>query len=511
MDSGGGKNPLGPRHDARVQKPESAADRMAALKARVAAAVGSSKASGAPTGGLGVSLHPALQGMDWKPASRAHDPKTAATAAAARLPQANKAPNLASLRDLGRPAPKDTPPKHNPYIDEAALGGRQRQRRELVFNEKGKYMQKGAAMRRAAQLEEMKKRIEAQTRKAGIEEDLESKAFVVEAPPAVEWWDEALCGASYEAIGDGDAGMRLEGDGGMHLDGDAGMRLEGADSIITEYVQHPVMLQPPQDRLIPEAKPIRLTKTEQKKLRRQRRMRDLKEEQAKIRLGLVPAPPDKVKQSNLMRVLGDQAVKDPTAVEAAVRAQIAGRKQRHEEANAERALTKDQKHDKLARNQDKDASHGIHMAVFRIDSLANPQHRYKIGINAEQHALTGVCIMNPRFCLVVVEGGHWSMNKYRKLMTSRISWTEAVPSRSRGGPNDDKYENQHDFLRAEDDKGVLKDLATNACHLVWEGEVKSRAFKRWSSKICVKEAEAREVLARADLENLWTLAKGAGR
>src|SRR4051794_27486608 len=53
---------LGPRHDAasRIQKPESAADRMAALKARVAAAVGTAKAKG----GLNTPLHPALADLN---------------------------------------------------------------------------------------------------------------------------------------------------------------------------------------------------------------------------------------------------------------------------------------------------------------------------------------------------------------------------------------------------------------------------------------------------------------
>jgi hypothetical protein len=38
-------------------------------------------------------------------------------------------------------------------------------------------------------------------------------------------------------------------------------------------------------------------------------MAELKEMQAKIRLGLVPAPPPKVKKGNLMRVLGDGKTK----------------------------------------------------------------------------------------------------------------------------------------------------------------------------------------------------------
>ena len=43
----------------------------------------------------------------------------------------------------------------------------------------------------------------------------------------------------------------------------------------------------------------------------------------KVRLGLVAPDEPKVKLSNLMRVLGNEAVMDPTKVEAHVRAQVA--------------------------------------------------------------------------------------------------------------------------------------------------------------------------------------------
>ena len=115
-----------------------------------------------------------------------------------------------------------------------------------------------------------------------------------------------------------------------------------------------------------------LTKKERKKMRTQRRREVETEKQEKIRLGLEPPPPPKgtvdkflakktdlascdfeerkkrepqslmtcthqfreltkiyfflaVKISNLMRVLGSEAVQDPTKVEAHVRAQMAQR------------------------------------------------------------------------------------------------------------------------------------------------------------------------------------------
>ncbi|CAF3514391.1 hypothetical protein SNK03_007123 [Fusarium graminearum] len=474
---------LGPRHDtsSRVQKPDSAADRMAALKARVAAAIGTSKAKG----GLNVGLHPALEDLgSHKPSNKSKESTPAPSGARSDKPRSQDALRSASVnRESGE----------NPYFDQSSSaqpgGGKARQSRSLVFNQKGKYIAQANALRRQAALEAMKKRIAEQTRKAGIDDDLDvERKFVVEAPPEIEWWDEGLVeGGSYDV-----------------LDDPSKLKFTTPDTIITEYIQHPVALEPPQDGHVPAAKPMFLVKKERQKLRRQRRMAELKETQAKIRLGLVPAPPPKVKKGNLMRVLGDVAVKDPTAVEARVNREIAERHQKHVESNEERKLTKDEKHEKLAANQQKDAEKGIHMLVFKIGSLANGQHRYKIGINADQLALTGTCIMHPKFNLVIVEGGEWGIKKFKKLMLNRIDWTENSPSRDRDG----KQGATRDWLLAEKDTGELKDMSTNECKLIFEGEEKARAFRKWGSKVCETDSEARDALARTKMDNFWQLAKG---
>jgi U4/U6 small nuclear ribonucleoprotein PRP3 len=241
-------------------------------------------------------------------------------------------------------------------------------------------------------------------------------------------------------------------------------------------------------------------------------MLELKETQAKIRLGLEPAPAPKVKKGNLMRVLGEEAVKDPTAVEARVNREIAARFDKHMQTNEERKLSKEERHEKIATNQAKDAAKGIHVLVFKIGSLANGQHRYKIGINATQHGLTGVCIMHPKFCLVIVEGGEHSVKNYKNLMLRRIKWTESLPSREKdaaalaasatgGGAT------VRDWLKGEDDKGQLKDLSANKCVLLFEGESKAPAFKKWGSKVCETDGEAREFLSHRKMDNFWTQAK----
>ncbi|ERE89882.1 U4/U6 small nuclear ribonucleoprotein Prp3-like protein [Cricetulus griseus] len=73
-----------------------------------------------------------------------------------------------------------------------------------------------------------------------------------------------------------------------------------------------------------------------------------------------------VRISNLMRVLGTEAVQDPTKVEAHVRAQMAKRQKAHEEANAARKLTAEQRKVKKIKKLKEDISQGVHISVYRF-------------------------------------------------------------------------------------------------------------------------------------------------
>lgn len=486
--------------------PSAASDRISQLKARIAAATSKSTELanrkhaipsppvysddlGRATGGLGMVIHPALLGDTQRDTRPSHGKTIPGKSGETRQKEQKKA-------QLELTAPSLDELKANPYFDVSLSvknpAGKGRISRQLVFNEQGKYVQQAAALRRQAQLEEMKKRIAERARQAGIDEDLDvDKAFLVPKPPEIEWWDEGLInGPSYDA-----------------MDDPSNIKIDTPDSIITIYIQHPVLIEPPQEKIAPTAKPMFLTEKEQKKLRRQRRMAERKEQQAKIRLGLEPPPPPKVKKSNLMRVLGEQAIQDPTAVEARVNREIAERKAQHEETNAERKLSKEQRHEKLTRQQAQDAAQGIHVRVYRIDSLANGKHRYQISVNADQNKLTGVCIMHPRFNLVIVEGGHHSIRAYDKLMRNRIRWHEIE------GPSKSAQEGNREvlakWLEAEDEQGNLKDLSDNQCVLVFEGEEKDRRFRKWiGARVCETDAQAKDVLSRARMESFWNIAKG---
>lgn len=452
-------------------------------------------------GGLGIGLHPSLMG-DLAAPSRTKSqqgPKFSTTKGNQQAVKVN--PYL--------PTPQqDEEEKFDDEIYDPSLVSRrggERKSRELMFNQKGKFIAQANALKQQARMEEMKKRIAMETRKTEIEE-AGDKAFLVEAPPDVEWWDEGLLPPEQNTYEDWDKPGRN--------------RIESDDTIITIYVQHPVLLKAPQEAFQPAAKPMMLTKKEQKKVRRQRRMADMKEEQAKIRLGLVEPPPPKVKKSNMMRVLGEQAVKDPTAVEARVNREIAQRLHDHEAANEDRKLTKEQRAEKLQQQQEADEAKGVHVCVFRVDNLSSGKHRYQVDINAKQNALMGIVALHPTMNLVIVEGGAHSIKNYKKLMLNRIKWSEntlplsATTPTTFTGPADGKESKQStardSWLNPMTDDGNLKDLSGNKCQLVWEGVERAKRFKRWYSRVCETDGEAREVLRRSGMENMWTLARSVG-
>ena len=332
-------------------------------------------------------------------------------------------------------------------------------------------MQAANEMRRKAALEAMKKRIQAQAVKAGLEESTEIQAYTVPMPPDVEFWDEGF----QSGIDD--------------------------NELISRLVVHPIMIEPPQEKFVTiKEQPLKLTKKEQKKMRRIRRAEEHREEQAKIRLGLVPTPAPKIKHSNVMRVYGELAVKDPTAVEAMVNKQLAERKAKHEAENSERQLTKEQRAEKSAKKAKENAAMGLTMSVFKIalgkDKLLG-KHRYKIDVNAKQYNdITGCVIAAPSLTLCLVEAGEFSTKKYKKLMLERVKWQAILDGNG-------EIQNHDEDMDDEDSKD-------HTCTLLWQGQIRDRKFKKWGSIRDVEsDTQAKEALMRAKMENFWTLAKSS--
>lgn len=89
--------------------------------------------------------------------------------------------------------------------------------------------------------------------------------------------------------------------------------------------------------------------------------------------------------------------------------------QAHEDANAARKLTADQKREKKIKKIKEDTSLGTLVAVYRIRDLHElASKKFKVEANAKQLFMTGCVVLYPDCCVVVVEGGPKQQKKYKR-------------------------------------------------------------------------------------------------
>ncbi|KAI0000693.1 pre-mRNA processing factor 3-domain-containing protein [Russula compacta] len=474
--------------------------------------------SSAPSRGQNRSVEPAPQGVGLKMAAHPLllDSSTPA-------PQSKKdrykpmQPKFASIRANARnvPTPPPAPPpaptvaKENPYAAAAASASaetgfegapRERVGRSLRFNPKGKYVSIANQVRQDAQLEALKQRIAESARKAGLDSEFDTleKNIRREVPPIAEWWDAPLLPTGrYSDLDEFDP---------------AYLKIRTENSPITIYIQHPIPIPAPGDKNKPPPKPLMLTKKEQKKMRKQRRQGELQDKRDRIRMGLIPPDPPKVRLANLMKVLTSDAVQDPTRVETRVRRDVAMRKHTHDKMNAERKLTDEQRREKVEAKKAEEDKRGVLGAVFKVSTLSDPAHRFKVRKNAEQMALTGLVIFNPAFSMVYVEGAAKFMRSYKRLMLYRTKWTEAARARGEeevelaGGEEGGEGENGGTGKGTAGPSTSEVSLEGNRCDLVWEGPVRERAFTNFRPKSCPTDSAARDALG-TKLMSYWDMAK----
>ncbi|CAE6452992.1 unnamed protein product [Rhizoctonia solani] len=349
--------------------------------------------------------------------------------------------------------------------------------RSFRFNQKGKYVSMGNQIRQEAQLEALKQKIAESAKKAGLDSEFETLERNIRATRGTP------CGRVFDSKEPNLANTNIR----------------SQDSPITMYVQHPIPVPAPWEKNQTELKPLKLTSKEAKKLRRRRRMADLQEKQDRVRMGLLPPDPPKVRLANLMKVLTTDAVQDPTKVEARVRREVAARKVAHDKMNTERKLTDEQRREKVESKKTEEERKGLFVAVFKIKTLSDPSHRFKVRKNAEQYGLTGICIFNPSFALVVVEGSAKAIKGYKRLMLVRIDWTQAAGAR-------EADEDAPPPKDEQEDEGGPVSLENNRCDLVFEGPIREHNFQSFKPKRCPTDAMAKEALGTKALP-YWDTAK----
>uniref|UniRef100_A0A2K5QN88 U4/U6 small nuclear ribonucleoprotein Prp3 n=1 Tax=Cebus imitator TaxID=2715852 RepID=A0A2K5QN88_CEBIM len=314
----------------------------------------------------------------------------------------------------------------NTFFDpRVSIAPSQRQRRTFKFHDKGKFEKIAQRLRTKAQLEKLQAEISQAARKTGIHT---STRLALIAPkkelkegdiPEIEWWDSYIIPNGFDLTEENPKREDYFG--------------------ITNLVEHPAQLNPPVDNDTPVTLGVYLTKKEQKKLRRQTRREAQKELQEKVRLGLMPPPePKGTFLSGLCCQKGWQVYVFNSG------GTLTSLYLAHEEANAARKLTAEQRKVKKIKKLKEDISQGVHISVYRVRNLSNPAKKFKIEANAGQLYLTGVVVLHKDVNVVVVEGGPKAQKKFKRLMLHRIKWDEQT-SNTKG----DGYSQRPELWRNE--------------------------------------------------------------
>merc|ERR1711972_660035 len=361
------------------------------------------------------------------------------------------------------------------FIEEGSLVKKEKRLVQRI-HEKASGIDKEKKEEKKKKEEEKKKQAEKEAEEAkeaegGIRK-IEPKIMRREVIPDVEWWDMPF----------------LKED----INGQKRAYTEVNVEKITPYVEHPIPIKITTEKEIPDAAMMHLTPKERKKLRRLKRQERTQEIRDKIKMGILQPPPPKVKMSNLMRVLGDEAIADPSTIERKVRQQVEQRRKEHEQRNEARKLPAEERKAKKKQKWMAETEPTTQVLVFKIKDLNNKRHLFKIDMNAQQFHLTGCCITCPGVAnIVIVEGGPRAVKRYKKLMVRRIKWTE-----------DQKDDDDDDD---DDDEEVTAPKLQDHCVLIWEGVVKNRNFKNWKVTHARSEQEARKTLADRGGEHYWEM------
>lgn len=266
------------------------------------------------------------------------------------------------------------------------------------------------------------------------------------------------------------------------------------------YVEHPVPLEPTAAAIESDA-PLKVyqTKAETKRMRRQAREVRNRETRDKIAVGLLAPPPPKVRFSNLLRVLGERHVADPTEVEAQVRAEVEARLRLSEAHNEARKLTPAERRAKRQRRIQADARNGTKVVVFRVTNLRSPtdlaeKRRALISSTAKKLAVTGLIVVvnhTTTPSIVVAEGGPRGVRRFAKLMLRSIDWRAKTlmeslagsaalegARRRDGGDDSGSSDDESDEPPDDGDEATSTSASTGGgqCHLVWQGETSGRVF-----------------------------------
>jgi U4/U6 small nuclear ribonucleoprotein PRP3 len=131
-----------------------------------------------------------------------------------------------------------------------------------------------------------------------------------------------------------------------------------------------------------------------------------------------------------MKIMGKEAIADPSRVEQKVKQIVEKRLEDHLKRNEDHKLTREQRQAKMKRKHERDIQNNeCRIAVFKVENnICQPHLKFKVDMNAQQFHMGGFMLIADQTMapdlpnLVVDEGGPRAIKRFKRLMLRRIDW-----------------------------------------------------------------------------------------
>ena len=236
-----------------------------------------------------------------------------------------------------------------------------------------------------------------------------------------------------------------------------------------------------------------LTKKEKRSLKKIYHEQKRKDEQEKIKLGLMKPKEKKLKYSNMIQLFSNASFSNPSQIYQKVENSYKEREKRMLEENAKNTLTKEQKKIKFKEKIDKDQEKGLYGYFFKINKIYDIENNNRFNswmkIFCKKYKISGFLInffkQNENFAYL--EGGQKALNKIQRRIGNKLKIEQNnLRKKEEDKKIKEKSENSVIAIKIQNvnNKEILETKKINndnisneySCVLKWKGIIKKKSF-----------------------------------
>ena len=263
---------------------------------------------------------------------------------------------------------------------------------------------------------------------------------------------------------------------------------------LISYTQHPTpQINYAKDKEDSTNLELMLTKKEKRSLKKIYQEQKRKDEQEKIKLGLMKPKERKLKYSNMIQLFNG-VIENPSQIYQKVENSYKEREKRMLEENEKHKLTKEQKRIKFREKIDKDQEKGLYGCFLKIEKIYDIENYNRFNswmkIFCKKYKISGFLIhfYKQKENFVYLEGGQKALNKIQKRIGNKLKIQQNnLKKREEDKKNKEK---EKDKLNKKDNdmnnkkeiievKIIDKNESINkdySCILKWKGIIKKKNF-----------------------------------